>query len=212
MRTSLLLISLLLTAAVAAPLSFVRPPNAEAIPAELRSLAGNELLNGAYLDDDQRSRHDKVFFTITHNYRSAEPAEALNELLDPANGRVAEIFKDPTTMRPAGANVYNVETQVDAMLTTLEVQSRLAYSKSRQGSLTTHIYRSHSFSMFFHQVVTKVEIDASGPVVQVRISQVTAVKGSAWAKLRLIPFGERTLRRMVSDHAQSFYRALKGQG
>ena len=145
---------------------------------------GSAMTSKTYVDDENKVRTDKIYYTTTHSYGSTFRPDDLNRLLNPANGRLGELFEDTTVRRSAAPGAFDVMMIISTPIKNFDCASTLKYTAVKQGLKTIHFYRFTNFSMIFTDMVIQVEVEQVGTMTRVKLGQIAAVKGSAYSKLK----------------------------
>lgn len=166
-------------------LVLTRYMEASEVPSSFLSLGGgSNMTSKSYQDDDNKKRSDKVYYTTTHSYSSSYRMEDITRLMNPADGRLGDLFEETTIARSAAAAIYDVMMGISTPIKNFDCASKLSFKNFKSGAKNVFVYSFSNFNMVFTDMVIQVEVEAAGSGTKIKLSQIAAVKGSTYSKLK----------------------------
>jgi len=142
------------------------------------------MANKKYSDDDGKQRSDKVYYTISHIYRSSFKVSDLDQMLNPSSGRLGYLFEDTEVKKSKTLDSFDVLLEISTPLKNFICENILTFKKFKSSGKDTYQYTFSHFNMVFTDMVIQVEVQAEGSESLIVVSQVAAVKGSTYEKLK----------------------------
>lgn len=167
---------------------------------------GASNLTKSYVDED-KTRTDKVFYVGTHSYRSNFRLSEVNDLLNPALGKL-ETLLDDATVRKAGAS-YAVKMNISTPIKNFECLSTMNYKKVQSGAKTIHTYAFTKFNMVFTDFVIEVTTEDLNGQTKISMRNIAAIKGSTIAKLKKV-FAVGRFESALKDNMKAFKKGVGG--
>jgi hypothetical protein len=181
------LITLVLSAdsrAVSDNLTLTKYMNSSEVPSSFLGLGGGQgMVNKSYRDDDDKSRTDKIYYTTSHSYNSSYRAEDVARLMNPADGRLGNLFEDTSVSKSSGAG-YSVMMEISTPIKRFNCASTLNFKNFKSGNKNVFVYHFSNFNMVFTDMVIQVEVESVGANTKIKLSQIAAIKGSTYSKLK----------------------------
>lgn len=158
---------------------------ASKLPAKFFDLGGgSELASEKYKDDDGNVRTDKTYYTASHSYKSTYKLKEISKILNPASGRLGTLFEETTvSTKSAKEALFNVQMTISTPLKDFDCESILKYQTYKKNEKDVFLFSFSGFNMVFTRMIIKVELKEIGSMTEVRLSQVSAIKGSTITKL-----------------------------
>ena len=183
--------------------------NSSQISSSLRGLADGQMVSGTYQDDEGKNRTDKVYYGADFSFITNLKRSDIDSMINPANGRLPQLFSDRVTIRSKGGSSFAMDTTVKVFVTTLQFNGTMNYSSRSSGNSTVHSFSTHSYNSFLFQNRIRAEVtDLANGQTKVHVLQIAAVKGSAQEKLDKIPFGNSKFKSRVLANAKKFKTTL----
>lgn len=155
------------------------------LPSSFYTLGGaSSMASKKYIDDDGKQRSDKVYYTISQSYSSSYRVSDIDTLLNPASGHLEKLLDKTDVKRSRNHDSYDVVMAISTPLKTFMCENTLTFNKSKVGNKTIYKYSFTDFNMVFTDMVIQVEVVDTGSDSKVSISQIAALKGSTYEKLK----------------------------
>jgi hypothetical protein len=145
---------------------------------------GSTMAAKKYQDDEGKQRSDKVYYTITHSYSSSYTGSDMDTLLNPASGNLGELLDKTDVKKNKSSESYDVVMAISTPLKTFMCENTLAFKKSKAGNKSIYKYSFTNFNMVFTDLVIQVEVEDKGLESKISVSQIAALKGSTYEKLK----------------------------
>lgn len=165
-------------------LSLIKYDTASKIPSTLYTLGGGEVMEKqTYKDDDRDVRTDKTYYTATHSYKSTFKVKDISKILNPALGRLGSLFEETVVKKSSKANLFDVMMTISTPFKDFDCSSLLTFKNYMDGKQNVFLYSFSGFNMVFTSMTIKIEVEEVGSETKVKLSQISAVKGSTITKL-----------------------------
>ncbi len=202
-----LILSLSLLACADDFFSLKKYTNAHSIPQAFYQLGGGtSMVNKAYVDDDGAHREDKIYYTITHKYKTSLSASEIRRLLNPANSRLGQLFEETTVTKTKKTGEFKVLMNISTPLKTFPCESTLTYSTNSSDIFT---YRFADFNMVFTDFVIQIEIEEQENYTKVSLFQIAALKGMTHQKLKKF-FAVERFENSLKGNVNKFKNGIGG--
>lgn len=155
------------------------------VPGDYMALGGGSAMSGkTYKDDEGKVRSDKIYYTISHSYNSTYKMSDISKIMNPASGRLGSLFADTQVNKSSKVGSYDVMMEISTPLKDFECGSSMTFKNALDGKKNVYTYSFTNFNMVFTDMVIKVEVEEVGPSSKIKLSQIVAVKGSTYDKLK----------------------------
>jgi len=154
---------------------------------------------------------EAVNLNVSLRYQSHWSIDDINRAIDPANGGIQELFKDPISLRKVSGNRYRVSSSIKVMMVGMNFNSLLDYSQVKQGNKTIHQFRFYDFDHLFVSTNIRVEVAPAGNLTAVNIRQSGVIKKSSYGKIKSVPGGPGTFRSRMLGNIRKFRSSTGGQ-
>lgn len=199
------------TRAAADNLSLNKYFHSSELPSSFYNLGGGSTMaNKKYGDDDGKQRSDKVYYTITHSYSSSYKGSDIDSRLNPASGHLGELLDKTDLKKNNGGDSYDVVMAISTPLKTFMCENTLTFKKSKVGNKSIYKYSFSQFNMVFTDMVIQVEVEDTGSDSKISISQIAALKGSTYEKLKTY-FAVGKFEKAVKLNLASFKLGVGGR-
>jgi hypothetical protein len=145
---------------------------------------GDEFFNRTYLDNSNRVRSDKVFYTMSHSYRSSLSLSELKMILNPANNRLGNLFEETLVSKTKLSGIFSVQMNISTPLKDFGCESLLHFSASNLQNKYDFNFEFKTFNMVFTGMFIKVEVEDLGHFRKISLSQISALRGMTHQKLK----------------------------
>lgn len=151
----------------------------------------------------------ETLLSVKLDYKSRFTAADINDLLDPKNDHLPDLFKDPMRLS-GGPRKFGVVTSTGAMGVKIQIEAEMVYSRTNSGTSTIHTYNFSNFSRLFNSSIIRIVVNQSGSNTSVSIAQNASMRTSGFKKISDIPFGENTFKSKVGANIKNFQKNSGG--
>jgi hypothetical protein len=155
------------------------------VPEAFLSLGGGSAMaNRTYKDEDGKIRSDKIYYTMTHSYKSTYKMEDVANLLNPSSGKIGSLLHNTDVKRSSKVGIFEVLMEISTPIKDFLCSSVLSYKNSQEDKKNVFVYSFTNFNMVFTDMVIRVEVEEVKSELQVKVTQISALKGLTYDKLK----------------------------
>lgn len=156
-----------------------------------------------------RETSNQIFMDITHSYKTPWKISDIDQAIDPKNGHIQELFKDPIRVEQIGNNRYKVVTSSGIPIYRVTLKGNLDYNYSSNKDLGNYKFNFHDFDNVFNYSVISVETKTSGSDTLVNIRQNAEFKADFFRKLKSFG-GVSVFKSKILSNVKAFQKGTGG--